>query len=58
MLYGRETYLQFVKGAQTRNTLLCYFCGGAWVARLRRCSAAFSDIFVSMACNNVEKGVV
>ena len=58
MIYGLETYLQFVKGAQTCKMLLCFLSGGAWVARLRRCSAAFSDILVSRTCNNTEKGVV
>ncbi len=41
-----------------RKMLLCFLCGGDGVARLRMGSAAFSDILVSRACNNAEKGVV
>ncbi len=58
MVYGCEAYLQFVKGAQTRKMQLCFLCGGAWVARLKRCSTVFGDILVSRACNNSEKDVV
>ena len=58
MVYGRESYLQFVKGVQTREMLLCFLCGGSWVARLRRYFAVLSDILVSRACKNSEKRVV
>ena len=47
-----------MKGAQTCKMLLCFLCGDAWVARLRRCFTAFSNILVRRACDNAEEGVM